>query len=759
MMNAASTKASQPSLSSTMSLSNKSWDISSSKNGNGHIKNQPDHQADGQDEVDSAFPLPDDKFMESLIQLNNSTNNKYQSETMKELLSDETLSSLQPLSISNYVDDLNDEANISVSSGTHSSGNSDEDILIFQAKWTTPICHEPSAPPSCPACATTSVIPIFNALCDTCMELLSDHEACSISHLFAIIRQWSPEIQQRIDLFVKQILARGAHVDDRDNLNDMTLLHYACKSGALGIGDVSVSLKTVHMLAANNANFTLRSKWTDMTPLHQAVYFNVAPIVDYILTISNRCLLNDRCTDFDSGSPLHIAASNLCLESLRILLSHGANPFIRNNLMRTPLDCIPDSRDVKDMSSITSKQVLCDVINEMRQLLISAMSTGEETVESGNGFQGPVTGKVVLQALGLAIGDKVCINGNRVGTLLYCGATQFASGIWAGIELNSPEGKHNGTVENVTYFRCPDKHGIFAPINRVTKTGARYRMFKSSSGLSTPHRNVNYPGVNVSNATPKIDTGLSSLREGCRDATVGDRVMLVDRRKGVIKFKGETQFAPGSWFGIELEKPLGKNDGSIDGVRYFQCPPNFGLFAPACKIAYILKPRYMKEDSDTESDYGFSFTDSSFNGSNQFLSMYHRSPSCLTPRMARRCRSRSISSSSGPSSLPNSPLKFSSLSNSPLKMSSHQVNGDSYMKIGNHVLVHGEIGVIKYVGPVIFADGLWLGIELRSATGKNDGSIQGKRYFTCKAKHGIFVRPKNVTIHGINGAKFLSPAT
>ena len=60
-------------------------------------------------------------------------------------------------------------------------------------------------------------------------------------------------------------------------------------------------------------------------------------------------------------------------------------------------------------------------------------------------------------------------------------------------------------------------------------------MFKSSSGLSTPHRNVNYPGVNVSNATPKIDTGLCSLREGCRDATV-DRVMLVDRRKGVVKF-------------------------------------------------------------------------------------------------------------------------------------------------------------------------------------------------------------------------------
>ena len=29
-----------------------------------------------------------------------------------------------------------------------------------------------------------------------------------------------------------QVLRRGAHVDDRDGLTDMTLLHYACKAGA-----------------------------------------------------------------------------------------------------------------------------------------------------------------------------------------------------------------------------------------------------------------------------------------------------------------------------------------------------------------------------------------------------------------------------------------------------------------------------------------------------------------------------------------------
>lgn len=34
-----------------------------------------------------------------------------------------------------------------------------------------------------------------------------------------------------------QILKRGCHVNDRDGLTDMTLLHYSCKAGAHGVGE------------------------------------------------------------------------------------------------------------------------------------------------------------------------------------------------------------------------------------------------------------------------------------------------------------------------------------------------------------------------------------------------------------------------------------------------------------------------------------------------------------------------------------------
>ncbi|XP_024082800.1 kinesin-like protein KIF13A isoform X2 [Cimex lectularius] len=53
---------------------------------------------------------------------------------------------------------------------------------------------------------------------------------------------------------------------------------------------------------------------------------------------------------------------------------------------------------------------------------------------------------------------------------------------------------------------------------------------------------------------------------------------------------------------------------------------------------------------------------------------------------------------------------------------------------------YNSTGVIAYIGPTEFASGTWVGVDLDAPTGKNDGTVQGVKYFEARHKHGIFVR-------------------
>ena len=68
--------------------------------------------------------------------------------------------------------------------------------------------------------------------------------------------------------------------------------------------------------------------------------------------------------------------------------------------------------------------------------------------------------------------------------------------------------------------------------------------------------------------------------DAAKEMEIGHRCRInVGDKRGTIRFVGKmSTFKPGWWVGIELDEPLGKNDGSHGGCKYFECSANKGIF-------------------------------------------------------------------------------------------------------------------------------------------------------------------------------------
>ena len=267
----------------------------------------------------------------------------------------------------------------------------------------------------------------------------------------------------------------------------------------------------------------------------------------------------------------------------------------------------------------------------------------------------------------MEVGDRVVVNG-MAGTLAFLGATQFARGNWAGIILDTQDGKNNGTVNGIQYFECGPNRGLFSKAEKLTVVPG------SSSCAENKSRSRN-----------SVPPRSSSSAQAHRTFDVGDRVLLDGVKEGVVGFFGETQFARGIWVGLVLDTPEGKNDGCVNGVQYFDCGPNKGLFAKPEKLTFISR---------------------------------------VTPSTS--------------SSLPPPTSNSSSVQHTP---------ASGQFEVGDKVLVDGlKEGTVGFFGETQFARGLWVGVILNVPEGKNSGFVNGMQYFTCEPNHGVFVRPNKLEL-------------
>ncbi|CEM33406.1 unnamed protein product [Vitrella brassicaformis CCMP3155] len=56
-------------------------------------------------------------------------------------------------------------------------------------------------------------------------------------------------------------------------------------------------------------------------------------------------------------------------------------------------------------------------------------------------------------------------------------------------------------------------------------------------------------------------------------------------RRGRVAYVGQVEGGTGNYIGVELDEPQGKNDGTKNGKRYFDCRPNYGCFVRRDKVA------------------------------------------------------------------------------------------------------------------------------------------------------------------------------
>ncbi|KAG1666677.1 hypothetical protein FOA52_013589 [Chlamydomonas sp. UWO 241] len=132
--------------------------------------------------------------------------------------------------------------------------------------------------------------------------------------------------------------------------------------------------------------------------------------------------------------------------------------------------------------------------------------------------------------------------------------------------------------------------GRLATLERVVSLASSLHAMRRWSELGTVLSSVCAPQQPTAPAAgANTAAGLGGAGAGGTDGAVarafklGDSVVAGSRRgtKAVIRYYGPCHWADGLFVGLELDRPDGKHDGTIDGITYFRCPAMRGIFVRA----------------------------------------------------------------------------------------------------------------------------------------------------------------------------------
>uniref|UniRef100_A0A3B5LF46 ubiquitinyl hydrolase 1 n=1 Tax=Xiphophorus couchianus TaxID=32473 RepID=A0A3B5LF46_9TELE len=187
-------------------------------------------------------------------------------------------------------------------------------------------------------------------------------------------------------------------------------------------------------------------------------------------------------------------------------------------------------------------------------------------------------------SLGLTVGTNVMVKEEDemlMGVIRYIGPILEPNyvnpirGRFFGIELQKPDkgkGKTDGSFGSKTFFLCEKNCGIFAPSSRV-KPLVPTPVSPSMAQLHSQQQAQNiFPGDNVYffiDDKYRFGIVLDIQEDG------GQHIVQIST---IIRWIGRLPGREDKMVGLELEEACGVSDGTVHGVRYFDCPPKRALF-------------------------------------------------------------------------------------------------------------------------------------------------------------------------------------
>jgi len=111
-------------------------------------------------------------------------------------------------------------------------------------------------------------------------------------------------------------------------------------------------------------------------------------------------------------------------------------------------------------------------------------------------------------------------------------------------------------VMGVQYFNCLPGRGIFLLPGQIRASGSDDEAVEARG-------------------SGHVETAARKTADG--RLWLGDDVSWKGRR-GTVRYIGKVDFAAGEWVGVELSEATGMHDGNVNGVQYFSCPAQMGVF-------------------------------------------------------------------------------------------------------------------------------------------------------------------------------------